>query len=113
HPLLMAVAPHSPWTYVLFFGLLSPLALYRGPFNLYGLGAGIGGILTTLLAPTLVMGALMCTGMVQGVCDPTNTMNVWVAGFTRTDVNDILKSTLPYVFMATLTALLVIALTRW
>lgn len=113
HPLLVAVAPHSPWTYVLFFGLLSPLALYRGPFNLYGLGAGIGGILTTLLAPTLVMGALMCTGMVQGVCDPTNTMNVWAAGFTRTDVNDILKSTLPYVFMATLTALLVIALTRW
>jgi len=113
HPLLVMVAPHSPWTYVLFFGLLSPLALYRGPFNLYGLGAGIGGILTTLLAPTLVMGALMCTGMVQGVCDPTNTMNVWVAGFTRTDVNDILKSTLPYVFLATLTALLVIALTRW
>ena len=113
HPLLVTVAPHSPWTYVLFFGLLSPLALYRGPFNLYGLGAGIGGILTTLLAPTLVMGALMCTGMVQGVCDPTNTMNVWAAGFTRTDVNDILKSTLPYVFLATLSALLVIALTRW
>jgi DcuC family C4-dicarboxylate transporter len=113
HPLLVTVAPHSPWTYVLFFGLLSPLALYRGPFNLYGLGAGIGGILTTLLAPTLVMGALMCTGMVQGVCDPTNTMNVWAAGFTRTDVNDILKSTLPYVFMATLVALLIIALTRW
>jgi len=113
HPLLAAVVPHSPWTYVLFFGLLSPLALYRGPFNLYGLGAGIGGILTTLLAPSLVMGALMCTGMVQGVCDPTNTMNVWAAGYTRTDVNDILKSTLPYVFLATLTALLFIAVTHW
>jgi DcuC family C4-dicarboxylate transporter len=112
-PLLSGVVPRSPLTYVLFFGLLSPLALYRGPFNLYGLGAGIGGILTTLLAPPLVMGALMCTGMVQGVCDPTNTMNVWAAGFTRTDVNDLLKSTLPYVFVATLTALLIIALTRW
>lgn len=113
HPLLASIVPHSPWTYVLFFGLFSPLALYRGPFNLYGLGAGIGAILTTLLTPHLVMGALMCTGMVQGVCDPTNTMNVWAAGFTRTDVNDILKSTLPYVFAATLAALLFIALTRW
>ena len=112
-PLLQSVVPHSPWGYVLFFGLLSPLALYRGPLNLYGLGAGIGGILATLLAPALVMGALMCTGMVQGVCDPTNTMNVWAAGYTRTDVNDILKSTLPYVFAATLLALLLIALTRW
>lgn len=113
NPLLSHVVPHSRWSYVLFFGLLSPLALYRGPFNLYGLGAGIGGILTTLLAPPLVMGALMCTGMVQGVCDPTNTMNVWAAGFTHTDVNDILKSTLPYVYAATFAALLLIALTRW
>lgn len=112
-PVLHSIVPHSPWSYVLFFGLLSPLALYRGPLNLYGLGAGIGGILTTLLAPALVMGALMSTGMVQGVCDPTNTMNVWAAGFTRTDVNDILKSTLPYVFTATFTALVIIALTRW
>ncbi len=112
-PALQAIVPHSPLAYVLIFGLLSPLALYRGPLNLYGLGAGIGAILTTLLAPHLVMGALMCTGMVQGVCDPTNTMNVWAAGFTRTDVNDLLKSTLPYVFLATFLALLLLALTRW
>jgi hypothetical protein len=51
--------------------------------------------------------------MVQGVCDPTNTMNVWTGGFVKADVNDILKSTLPFVFAATLAALTIIAVWRW
>ena len=55
----------------------------------------------------------MSTGLVQGVCDPTNTMNVWAADFTKTDVNDILRSTLPYVFGATLIALALIAALHW
>jgi C4-dicarboxylate transporter, DcuC family len=112
-PLLRSVVPASPWGYVLFFGLLSPLALYRGPLNLYGLGAGVAAVLALMLPPALVMGALMCTGMIQGVCDPTNTHNVWTGGLTKTDVNDILKTTLPYAFAATFAALIVIAMTRW
>jgi len=112
-PALLAVVPHSRWGYILFFGLLSPLALYRGPLNVYGLGAGIGAILTTIFAPHLVAGALISTGMVQGVCDPTNTMNVWTGGFVKADVNDILKSTLPFVSIAALVALSLIAIWRW
>ena len=112
-PALQAVVPTTPAGYILFFGLLSPLALYRGPLNLYGLGAGIGAILTALLKPHLVVGALMSTGLIQGVCDPTNTHNIWTAGFAKTDVNDVLRSTLPYVFFATFAALVVIGLTRW
>ena len=112
-PALQMIVPHSRWGYVLFFGLLSPLALYRGPLNLYGLGAGIGAILTTIFAPHLVVGALISTGMVQGVCDPTNTMNVWTGGFVKADVNDILKSTLPFVAAATMIALTIIAIWRW
>jgi hypothetical protein len=112
-PLLHLVLPHSPLTYVLFFGLLSFLALYRGPLNLYGLGAGVGAIMATMLQPHLVAGALIGTGMVQGVSDPTNTHNVWTAGHTQTDVNEILKSTLPYVFVANVLALALIALLGW
>ncbi|HYF76976.1 MAG TPA: transporter [Symbiobacteriaceae bacterium] len=112
-PMLKSIVPGGPVGFVLFFGLLSPLALYRGPLNLYGLGAGVGAILTGILKPHLVMGALMSTGMIQGVCDPTNTHNAWTAGFTKADVNDVLKQTLPYVFAATLVALAVIGFTMW
>lgn len=104
-PALSSVLPHSTAGYVLFFALLSPLALYRGPLNLYGLGGGIAAILSTTYSPNLAMGSLMATGLVQGVCDPTNTMNVWAGGFVKVDVQDILRSTLPYAMAATALAL--------
>ncbi len=84
--------------YVILFTLLAPLALYRGPMNLYGMGAPLMGILKPLLPPGAIMGAFMSVGMIQGVCDPTNTHNVWVANYTNTDVQDILKRTIPYMW---------------
>lgn len=112
-PFLQGIIPSGRLGYVLFFGLLAPLALYRGPLNLYGLGAGVGAVLTGLLPSHLVMGALMSTGLVQGVCDPTNTHNVWTAGFTNTDVNDILRKTLPWVWAAAILSLATIGILYW
>ena len=40
-PLVGAINLQSPLVYVAFFGLLSPLALYRGPLNPYGIGIGV------------------------------------------------------------------------
>lgn len=40
-PLVKAVSPQNPVLFVLVFTLLVPLCLYRGPLNVYGLGAGI------------------------------------------------------------------------
>lgn len=108
NPMLQAVVPHGVSAlamvkYILIFGILAPLALYRGPLNLYGMGAslmvalngmGAGGIPTPA-----IMGAFMTTGMVQGVSDPTNTHNVWIANYTNTDVQEILKRTLPYMWI--------------
>ena len=99
-PQLSAIMPTHPITYILFFTILAPLALYRGPFNVWGLGLGIGAVmLTTGRLPAMaIMAALMSTGQLQGICDPTNTHNVWTAAATQVDVNDILKKTLPYVW---------------
>ncbi len=96
-PLLKAIVPESFLGYVLVFTLLGPLALYRGPLNVWGLGYGVGGVLlATGVAPGAVMGILMSLGIIQGVSDPTNTQNVWIANEVRLDVNVILWRTLPY-----------------
>ena len=42
------------------------------------------------------------TSVVQCVSDPTNTQNVIVADYAKVDVNDILKSTLPYTMVMAL-----------
>lgn len=110
-PLIASVLPSHPVTYILFFTLLAPLALYRGPLNLWGLGLGIAAIMmdSGKLLPLAIMAALMATGQLQGICDPTNTHNVWTASFTGKDVNDILKKTLPYVWISATIALVIAA----
>lgn len=44
-PLIKAVSPQNPVLFVIVFTLLVPLCLYRGPLNVFGLGAGIAGVL--------------------------------------------------------------------
>ena len=109
-PVLARIMPHGHrlgailW-YIALFTVLAPLALYRGPLNLYGMGAGLIGTLQGILPTGAIMAAFTAVGMVQGVCDPTNTQNVWIANYTNTDVQDILKRTLPYMWGLTLLGL--------
>jgi hypothetical protein len=110
-PLVAAVAPRSPLGYVVLFGLLSPLALYRGPLNLFGVGIGVYTVLATLhvIPAVALVAAAMAVVQVQNVCDPTNTQNVWVANFTGVPVERITRLTLPWqVAVATLAALAVV-----
>ena len=107
--LLRAIIPSTPVAYVLFFALLAPLALYRGPLNMWGLGSGIVGLIISLgiLSPQAAMAAFMSTERVQIAGDPTNTHNVWTADFTKIDVNSITRKLLPYLWLvAALSALI-------
>ncbi|GAB6991784.1 citrate transporter [Paenibacillus pini] len=106
-PLIESVLPSSPWTYVIFFTLLSPLAIYRGPLNVWGLGSGIAALFVTAgMTPVAAMLALRVVSNVQAVSDPTNSHNVWVADFTKSDINEILKKTLPWMMVAVLISMI-------
>jgi hypothetical protein len=101
-PVLRELVPSSPWLYVVGFGFAAPLALYRGPLNVWGLGFGVATVLmgSGNLPPAAVMALLLSVGQVQGICDPTNTANVWIANHQGVDVNAILFRTLPFVWVA-------------
>lgn len=105
-PVIKMIIPTSPIAYVLIFTVLAPLALYRGPMNMWGLGSGIGAILVASgMNPMAAMVALRVEGMVQGTCDPTNTHNVWSADFTKTEVNDLTKGTILWTVAAVIVSL--------
>lgn len=107
-PIIKAIIPSGPIMFVLVFGLLSFLAIYRGPLNVWGLGSGIVALLSAVgMNPVAAMVALRLDSNVQAVCDPTNSHNVWVADFTKTDVNDYLKKTIIWIMISTFIGLIV------
>jgi hypothetical protein len=101
NPLVMKVIPSGPLPYIIGFGIFAPLALYRGPLNVWGLGLGIAGLFqaTGKLSGALIMGIFMSVGAIQGVCDPTNTHNVWIASYIKEDVVKITRKLLPFIWV--------------
>lgn len=107
-PVINAIIPTNSLMFILIFGLLSPLAIYRGPLNVWGLGSGIVALLAASgMNPIAAMVALRLDSNVQAVCDPTNSHNVWVADFTKTDVNDFTKKTIVWIMASTFVGLIV------
>ncbi len=106
-PLVRYVLPTSPLAYIIAFTAFAPLALYRGPLNLYGMGSGIVGLFMKagVLTAPMLMGAFFSVGMMQGVCDPTNTHNAWLAGFLRVRVLDLTRATILWVWAVVLLGL--------
>jgi hypothetical protein len=106
-PMIGTLPLKSPAGYVLFFGLLSPLALYRGPLNLFGVGIGVYSILFAAgtLPALALLAAIMSIVQVQNVCDPTNTHNVWVAQFAGVRVEEITRAALPAMMLVCLAGL--------
>jgi hypothetical protein len=96
-PVMTTLVPGNGLMYILIFTLASPLALYRGPLNPWGMGYGIAAVFLAAGMPgAAIMGLLMSVGMVQGVSDPTNTHNVWLANEMQVDVQKVMWNTLPY-----------------
>ena len=114
-PLTNAITPTTLIAFIAFFALLAPLSLYRGPLTIYGLGAGIAALMISggLLAPVLVCVGFISNGCLQTTSCPTNTHNVWVSSFVEEDVGVIMRKLMPFVWTASLVALIIGAVMYW
>jgi hypothetical protein len=108
-PVISHVIPSTAPLFVAVFFVLSPLALYRGPLNLFGMGSGLVGLIlaTGRLAPEHIMAAFFSVGMMQGVCDPTNTFNVWIASNLKVDVFTLTRRTFLWAAVVVLAGLII------
>lgn len=110
-PLMKAVSPQNPVLFVIVFTLLVPLCLYRGPLNVFGLGAGIAGVLiaTGIYPAVAVLGMATSYNQVFGVGDPTSTQTVWAAQYAGVSPQQVMLRTLPYVWLVALGGMCVTA----
>lgn len=103
-----AAIPAQPLPYVITFTIIAPLALYRGPLSLWGMGSGLVKVIQEIntLTSSAIMSMLLSVGQLQGICDPTNTANIWIATYLNTDTQVLLRRTIPYAWTATVLGLL-------
>lgn len=107
-PILSSIIPTRALPFFVFFTIAAPLSLYRGPLSLWGMGSGIVALVqkSTALSGQAIMGMLMSVGQLQGICDPTNTHNVWIATYLGTDTQVLLRKTMPYAWIAVASGLI-------
>lgn len=107
-PIIAGVIPTTAIQYVIVFTLMTPLALYRGPLSLWGMGSGLIKLIqnSTTLSGQAIMGMLMSVGQVQGICDPTNTHNIWIATYLGTDTQTLFKKTVLYAWLCSIAGLI-------
>lgn len=86
-PFMEAITPASTLGLILFVCILAPLGLYRGPFNLMGLGAGLAvSMMAVNVVPILALTAAFYAAFrwPTQAC-PTSTQVVWSANFVGYD----------------------------
>lgn len=104
-PLLTAAIPRGGLPYVAIFTVIAPLALYRGPLSVWGMGSGLVALIKAPLGGPATMAMLLSVGQLQGICDPTNTHNVWIATYLGTDTLVLLRKTIPYAWLSVICGL--------
>lgn len=103
----------NPWTYVIGFTVATPLVLYRGPLNTFGIGGSMPAIFAASgFSPVATIYALRATGNLQGFGDPTNSQNIWISDFVKVEPSDITKRLLLSGFVMSFVILLLAVLTN-
>src|SRR5216684_3960365 len=98
NPVFSPVIPHTPFQASLFFALLAPLAIYRGPFSVVGTGAALLAVMLNANYVSPIFLYLCWRGplCLQGSQDPTNSWTLWTIGYTKISHAEFLKTALPW-----------------
>src|SRR5712692_6062561 len=98
NPVFSPFIPHGPFGAAVFFALLAPLAIYRGPFSVVGTGAALLAVMLNANYVSPIFLYLCWRGplCLQGSQDPTNSWTLWTIGYTKVSHAEFLKTALPW-----------------
>lgn len=104
-PFITPLLPKSPLVIAVAFGIMAPLGLFRGPLTLSGIGSAVVAILSATAAGTMypytftaMLTWVPWITMTFGTC-PTQSTNAWLLSYTKLDIKEHLKSTLPWTWI--------------
>ncbi|MFI5338327.1 MAG: hypothetical protein ACHQ7N_00620 [Candidatus Methylomirabilales bacterium] len=100
--LLGGVLPSTPWAIAIFLGILAPLAVYRGPMCLAGVGSALVPLFLGMktVSPGFLWGAWKGINYVHGTTDPINSWTLWTLGYLKITGASHIKTALPFSWAA-------------
>lgn len=103
-PLFAAILPHSHLVLALAFGILAPLALFRGPFHVWGAGAATAAVLsgTGLFNDAFLLPLLYVPTLLAVSTDITQSWNVWGLDYMKVESKDFLKLGVPLMWIVSI-----------
>jgi len=97
-PFFGPILPNTRLGVSVFFALLAPLAIYRGPLVIIGTGAALLAMFLNAKAISPIYLYCVWRGVtcMQGSQDPTNSVTLWTIGYTKVTHRDFLHTALPW-----------------
>lgn len=111
-PFMEAITPTSAVALMAFVCLLCPLGLYRGPFNILGLGAGLAASMMAVnVLPIGALSAVFYAAMRWPTMScPTSTQVVWSANFVGYEPNTVVNKVFIHNWVMTALSVIVVVL---
>lgn len=110
--ILQAIVPHSPWVLAIAFGILAPLALFRGPLMVWGAGSATAAVLaaTGFFNQYFAFAAILVPGVSIAISTCiTQSWNLWIVNNYKLEVKQFLKTGVPFGWLASILNLLLAA----
>lgn len=103
-PLFSAILPHGHLTLAIIFGILAPLALFRGPLHVWGAGAATAAVLsgTHLFSDYFLLPLLLIPSLLAVSTDVTQSWNIWGLDYMKVDTKSFLKYGVPTMWIVSI-----------
>lgn len=95
--MIEVILPNNPLVLVIAIGVLSPLALFRGPLHVWGAGAATAAVLaaTGTFSPIFLLPLLYTASIMAVSVDLTQSWNTWALTYSKLETKEYLKMGIP------------------
>lgn len=110
--ILQAIVPHNPWVLAIAFGILAPLALFRGPLMVWGAGSATAAVLaaTGFFNQYFAFAVILVPGVSIAISTCiTQSWNLWIVENYQLEVKQFLKTGVPFGWISSILNLLLAA----
>lgn len=102
--LIEIILPHSTLVLALAFGILAPLALFRGPLHVWGAGAATASVLaaTNTFNPMFLLPLFYTVSIMAVSIDLTQSWNTWALTYSKLDAKTYLRMGVPVMWIVSI-----------